>query len=207
MKYRNVLFNIDNTLINSADLIAKLLKEGAEREGVYVPLKEFRTRIGQPGNEILKELGVRNWRRVLAEYTLQFEKNMNSLDYFEGIEKMLTGLLEMDTRLGVVTSKDRNQFEKETQRFPMISTMKIITTSDLTENPKPSGDPLNYTLEKFHLKKRQTLYVGDSIFDMQAANEAEVDFAIAAWGALPAASFKHAKYLAKTPNEIVTIVR
>ncbi|POD87142.1 hypothetical protein S101258_00973 [Lactiplantibacillus plantarum subsp. plantarum] len=53
----------------------------------------------------------------MAEYTLQFEKNMNSLDYFEGIEKMLTGLLEMDTRLGVVTSKDRNQFEKETQRF------------------------------------------------------------------------------------------
>lgn len=207
MKYRNVLFDIDNTLINSADLIAELLKEGAEREGVYVPLKEFRIRIGQPGNEILKELGVYNWRRVLAEYMFQFEKNMNSLDYFEGVEKMLTDLLEMDTRLGVVTSKDRNQFEKETQRFPMISTMKIITTSDLTENPKPSGDPLNYTLEKFHLEKRQTLYVGDSIFDMQAANEAGVDFAIAAWGALPAAIFKHAKYLAKTPNEIVTIVR
>ncbi|EQM52878.1 phosphoglycolate phosphatase [Lactiplantibacillus plantarum EGD-AQ4] len=207
MKYRNVLFDIDNTLINSADLIAKLLKKGAEREGVYVPLKEFRMRIGQPGNEILKELGVRNWRRVLAEYTVEFEKNMNSLDYFEGIEKMFADLLEMDIRLGVVTSKDQRQFEKETQHFPMISTMEIITTSDLTKNPKPSGDPLNYTLEKFQLKRRETLYVGDSIFDMQAANEAEIDFAIAAWGALPAATFKHANYLANTPNDIVTIVR
>ncbi|POD87141.1 hypothetical protein S101258_00972 [Lactiplantibacillus plantarum subsp. plantarum] len=57
MKYRNVLFDIDNTLINSADLIAKLLKEGAEREGVYVPLQEFRTELDPPGNEILNDLG------------------------------------------------------------------------------------------------------------------------------------------------------
>ena len=39
MKYQNILFDIDNTLINSADLIAKLLKEGAVREGVDMPIE------------------------------------------------------------------------------------------------------------------------------------------------------------------------
>ncbi|ERL45820.1 HAD hydrolase-like protein, partial [Lactiplantibacillus paraplantarum] len=89
MKYQNILFDIDNTLINSADLIAKLLKEGADREGVEVPIEEYRKRIGQPGEVILREFGVKNWQNVLARYLIEFNENMNKLTYFVGIEQML----------------------------------------------------------------------------------------------------------------------
>ncbi|MFU1801718.1 HAD hydrolase-like protein, partial [Lactiplantibacillus pentosus] len=86
MKYQNILFDIDNTLINSADLIAKLLKEGAVREGVDMPIEEYRKRIGQPGEMILREFGVQNWQNVLARYlrtcldTLTFDLILVKLD-------------------------------------------------------------------------------------------------------------------------------
>ncbi|WP_251898700.1 HAD hydrolase-like protein [Lactiplantibacillus paraplantarum] len=89
MKYQNILFDIDNTLINSAGLIAKLLKDGADREGVEVPIEEYRKRIGQPGEVILREFGVKNWQNVLARYLIEFNENMNKLTYFVGIEQML----------------------------------------------------------------------------------------------------------------------
>ncbi|MFM9745653.1 HAD hydrolase-like protein, partial [Streptomyces brasiliscabiei] len=79
------MFDIDNTLINSADLIAKLLKEGAVREGVDMPIEEYRKRIGQPGEMILREFGVQNWQNVLARYLIEFNENMNELTYFVGV--------------------------------------------------------------------------------------------------------------------------
>ncbi|KZU83794.1 HAD hydrolase-like protein [Lactiplantibacillus plantarum] len=82
MKYQNILFDIDNTLINSADLIAKLLKEGAVREGVDMPIEEYRKRIGQLGEMILREFGVQNWQNVLARYLIEFNENMNEITYF-----------------------------------------------------------------------------------------------------------------------------
>ena len=207
MKYSNVLFDIDNTLINSADLIASLLKKGADHEGVHVPLEEYRQRIGRPGQQILSEFGVQNWQHVLDRYTVEFDKSVNELTYFTGIEQMLNALLTMNIKVGVVTSKDRVQFDKEIGQFPIIANMSIVTTADLTENPKPSGDPIAYTLARFRLVREQTLYVGDSIFDMQAAKNAVVDFAVAAWGALPDDVFKDAKYRAETPNDIIKIIQ
>jgi phosphoglycolate phosphatase-like HAD superfamily hydrolase len=109
--------------------------------------------------------------------------------------------------VGVVTSKDRVQFDKEVSHFPIIAKMPIVTTADLTKNPKPSGEPITYTLERFNLARERTLYVGDSIFDMQASKNAGVDFVVAKWGALPNVDFNNAKYQAKTPNDIVGIVQ
>lgn len=207
MKYQNILFDIDNTLINSADLIAKLLKERAVREGVDMPIEEYRKRIGQPGEMILREFGVQNWQNVLARYLIEFNENMNELTYFVGVEQMLDDLLAMNLTVGVVTSKDRVQFDKEVSHFPIIAKMPIVTTADLTKNPKPSGEPITYTLERFNLARERTLYVGDSIFDMQASKNAGVDFVVAKWGALPNVDFNNAKYQAKTPNDIVGIVQ
>lgn len=206
VKYQVILFDIDNTLINSADLVASTLRNGALKEGIDVPLSEYRKRIGQTGEHILKEFGVKNWQRVLSNYMVEFGKNMYKLAYFSGIESLLLGLKSKEVTIGVVTSKDRHQFDREVSCFPLIENMKIVTTSDLTDKPKPSGEPLTYTISAHGLDLARTLYVGDSVFDMQSAHEAGLDFAVASWGALPEAQFPTARYQLRNPMDLLKLV-
>lgn len=206
MTYETVLFDIDNTLINSANLIAETLQRGADRQGVHVPLSEYRRRIGRPGDEILKEFGVKRWQQVLDEYMVDFERHIDQLTYFPGIEALITTLQKMSIQTGVVTSKDRVQFDKETQYFPLIAAAPIVTTSDLTSKPKPSGEPLTYTVRQNGLNPQKTLYVGDSIYDMQAAADAGLDFAVAKWGALPTANFETARYDLTAPVDLLKLI-
>ncbi|WP_369123895.1 HAD hydrolase-like protein, partial [Clostridioides difficile] len=70
-----------------------------------MPIEEYRKRIGQPGEMILREFGVQNWQNVLARYLIEFNENMNELTYFVGVEQMLDDLLAMNLTVGVVTSK------------------------------------------------------------------------------------------------------
>jgi HAD superfamily hydrolase (TIGR01549 family) len=207
MAYQTILFDIDNTLINSANLIATTLQKGAAAEGVDVPLAEYRKRIGRPGDDILKEFGVKNWQKVLDGYMVEFAKNMHELSYFPGIEALIVNLRKLGIQTGVVTSKDRVQFDSETKYFPLIAEAEIVTTSDLTSEPKPSGEPLLYTLQANHLDREQTLYVGDSIFDMQAAANAQMDFAGASWGALAGGrEFDQAKYVLARPDDLLKLI-
>lgn len=157
MTYQTILFDIDNTLINSADLIAETLQKGAAATGVNVPVSEYRKRIGRPGDEILKEFGVTNWKQILADYMVEFERNMDQLTYFPGIEVLLSNLNELGIQTGVVTSKDQVQFARETKYFPLIAAAKIVTTSDLTTKSKPSAEPLLYTVKMHQLDLEQTL--------------------------------------------------
>jgi len=206
MTYQTILFDIDNTLINSADLIAETLQKGAAATGVNVPVSEYRKRIGRPGDEILKEFGVTNWKQVLADYMVEFERNMDQLTYFPGIEVLLSNLNELGIQTGVVTSKDQVRFARETKYFPLIAAAKIVTTSDLTTKSKPSAEPLLYTVKMHQLDLEQTLYVGDSVYDMQAAQAARMDFASADWGALPDIELNYAKYQLARPDVLLKLI-
>ncbi|MFC6165014.1 HAD family hydrolase [Lactiplantibacillus dongliensis] len=206
MAYTNVLFDIDNTLVNSAFLIAETLQKSTLKEGIDIPVSRFRSLIGMPGDEILKRFGVENWQRVLERYSVDFSKNMYKLSYFTGIKELLEKLIQEKIKIGVVTSKNKKQFFDETKLFPEIADLKIITTSDDTEKPKPSGDPLLFTIHHHDLRKKSTLYVGDSMYDMQAAYEAGIDFAAASWGALPGTKFEFAKYVLKSPADLLTLI-
>ncbi|MFC6181354.1 HAD family hydrolase [Lactiplantibacillus daowaiensis] len=206
MTYQTILFDIDNTLINSANLIAETLQKGAAAVGVDVPLAEYRKRIGRPGDEILKEFGVPDWQKVLDGYMVEFGRNMHRLAYFPGIEALLLNLNKLGIQTGVVTSKDRLQFDAETKYFPLIAAAEIVTTSDLTANPKPSAEPLLYTVKTHQLDLERTLYIGDSVFDMQAAKAAQMDFASAGWGALPGIDFGSAKYALTRPDDVLKLI-
>ncbi|CAM3194700.1 HAD family hydrolase [Lactiplantibacillus plajomi] len=207
MAYHAILFDIDNTLINSANLIAETLRTAAIKvENVEAPLEKYRQLIGQPGDKILRSFGVKDPETVLRYYMKDFTSNMHKLVYFPGIESLFEKLKHVDLKIGVVTSKNRFQFDQETKYFPMIANTKIVTTSDLTAKPKPSGDPLIYTIKTNGLDPSTTLYVGDSVYDMRAANEAKIDFAAAGWGALPDEKFENAKYLLKKPEDLLKLV-
>ena len=60
--------------------------------------------------------------------------------------------------------------------------MNIIICADDTEKHKPNPEPLLKYMELSKTNNDDILYIGDSTYDMQCANSANVKFAFAKWG-------------------------
>ena len=95
------------------------------------------------------------------------------------------------------------------KHFPKIQQIKRVVFSDDTQKHKPNPDPILFGIKKYfaEMDLKDVLYVGDSLFDMQAAHAAGVDFANAGWGAIPTNDFSEAEYVLQKPEQLLDIVQ
>lgn len=62
-----------------------------------------------------------------------------------------------------------------------IHLFDIVITSDMIKEPKPSPESINIIIEKYNLKREETIYIGDSLSDAIASKNANVKFGFASW--------------------------
>lgn len=206
MTYTNVLFDVDNTLIDSATIAANAFHDVAAQYGYNVHPQSVRELVGVPTDKILEKLQLGHRAEITAGFTAALGKHKHELAFFDGIQSMLATLRSNRITVGIVTSRTLKEVESDLDNFPEITSSQIIVTADKTIKHKPSGAPLQFAVDKFELSKSNTLYVGDTIYDMQAAQDAKIDFASAAWGALPSTDFSTATHTPKTPEDLLNLV-
>ena len=81
----------------------------------------------------------------------------------------------------------------------------IIITSNDVKQGKPSPEGLLKIINKTRLKKKNSYFVGDTIFDFKAAKAAKINYLHASWGVEKKLKFKKIDYL-KTISEIDKIL-
>ena len=90
--------------------------------------------------------------------------------------------------------------------FKPLGLAKYFTTvvcADDTVEHKPNAAPLLAYLAKANASPQNTIYIGDSIYDIQCATNAGIDFGLALWGNNISNPIQ-ANYYFKTPNDITT---
>ena len=100
---------------------------------------------------------------------------------FYGIEELLKQL-SLNYKLGIVTSKTKEEYEEEVVHFGLNKYFGIIICADDTKKHKPNPEPLLKYMELANAKNNEIIYIGDSIYDMQCAKASNVDFVFAKWG-------------------------
>lgn len=180
-----LLFDLDGTLIDSRDAITN---------AVYLTLEQF-----LPGRfnreDIIKRFGESfdelynttkpflcstvTKEQLLATYFEFLEKsNTNDVRTFSNVHEGLLLLRRLGYRLGLVTNKQRNltlQNLKDTQLSHLFDT--VVTIDDVKQG-KPSPLPIIKAMVDLKVKPCETIMVGDSIFDLEAARAANVECAI-----------------------------
>ena len=63
----------------------------------------------------------------------------------------------------------------------VIDCFKIVITSDLINNPKPSRDSIDYLCDELKLVPEELIYIGDSIIDKTFSKNCNIDFIPACW--------------------------
>ena len=209
MRYPNVLFDLDGTLIDSGAIILASFKHATKtvlrRE---IPEAELAARVG--GSNIydqmraIDELQVDELVRVYREHN---EPLHDELEAFEGIEHVLDRLKRDGRRLGIVTAKRRKTVELAFAVLPLEHYFDVVVTSDMTERHKPDPEPVLAALERLGVGPAEAAFVGDSPFDVASGKAAGVFTVAVAWGNIhPVENLAEADVLVQTPEQLLDVL-
>jgi pyrophosphatase PpaX len=98
------------------------------------------------------------------------------------MEGLLATLKHQGRRLGVVTAKRRATVELAFARIPLAHNFDTLVGGDETLHHKPHPEPLLLALDRLAASPDEGAYVGDSPYDMQAANAAGMYAIGVTWG-------------------------
>lgn len=208
-KYKVALFDLDNTLLKTEDASVAALTYALKQDGMTATPEAIIKLMGIPGLDMARQLGAPDPEKTIRIFNEQIKQEVDLIKEYDGIDDMFAGLTDLGVEFGIVTSKLKRVFDDEMKHFPKIERIKRVVFSDDTKKHKPDAEPLEFGIKKYfpNIDKKEVLYVGDSLFDMQAAHAAGVAFANARWGAIPTNDFSEAEYILKTPLDLLQVVK
>lgn len=186
MKYPYIAFDVDGTLIDALPVAIHTMQQALfEYTGVTYPKERLARTMGLTNENAFAFLGleysdacVRRWSELQLAAGEQ-------ITLFHGIAEVLRELKQRKYVLGIVTSRNKEEYEADRKLFDQIEPyFDHIVLCEMTKKHKPAPDPLIKFMELSGAVPAQTLYVGDSAFDMRCAASAEAAGALAAWGAV-----------------------
>ncbi len=184
MRYPVVLFDLDGTVIDSGGIILASMRH-ASREvlGRVIADAELMQAVGGPGLEAqMAALDPERVDELVSVYRAHNEPLHEELVCCAGMEGALERLRADGRRLGVVTAKRRATVELAFEHVPLGHLFETIVGGDETERHKPDPEPLLLAAERLGARPEDTVYVGDSPFDIRAAKAAGMGSVGVTWG-------------------------
>ena len=172
------LFDLDGVLVDSYECWFQLLADAMREQGkTPVSRKEFDARWGQ-GPEADREAFFPEW--TLAELMSFYDRRFPEYTRFAKIEAGSRMILELLRACGIkiaVASNSPTAVVDDLLRHAGLNGCPdVVIGVDQVPQGKPEPDLLWKALEVFGLSKDEVFYVGDSIYDVKAAEAAGIFF-------------------------------
>tara|TARA_B100000700_G_scaffold140887_1_gene156861 strand:+ start:463 stop:1122 length:660 start_codon:yes stop_codon:yes gene_type:complete len=174
-----VVFDWDGTLMDSVPRIVSAMQETARTLTLPVPsTKDVQEIIGislEPAIErLFGRLDPDTHQAFLTVYRDEYvERNATPSPLFDGALPLLKQLKNSSLQLAVATGKARRGLDRVLLETHTRGFFSITRCSDESEG-KPSPKMLLEIMAALEVKASETVLVGDSIHDMQMANNAGV---------------------------------
>lgn len=202
----NFIFDVDGTLIDSEKMYLLPLHKTLVENGYDIQYESLKKVFGITAVDSLKILGVKNVQKVLKEWFSKIQDYKKYATVYDGIYDTLEGLhQDKNNRLAIATSKIESEFHRDVARFGLDKYFNAYVFSNEIKHGKPAPDMVYKGIEKLHADPKQTIYIGDTIYDLQAAHAAKVAFGLAGWRTKKSDEFKEAEYYLVQPSDLLDI--
>lgn len=187
--YRLLIFDWDGTLVDSIGRIVESMRRAAESCGLP-SLSDAQIKgiigLGLPEAvqvlypQLRDEVMVRRLCEGYGEHYLELEREPSAL--FPGVEEALESFRRQGYRLAVATGKSRRGLQRVLEGRGWLDYFDVTRCADETAS-KPHPRMLHEIMDCCGVSARQSLMVGDSVFDLQMARNASVDSVAVGFGA------------------------
>lgn len=204
--YKCLIFDIDGTIIDTEKAVISSLQKLLKVEtGIDYLADELSFVLGIPGSVSLKQLNIIDTEKACEKWNNYMKEFYNDIRVFPDLEEIIKRLHDLKIKTGIVTSKTKQELIDDFNPFGLHEYFDYIVCADDTNKHKPNPEPILKCLELGRISPAEAVYIGDTSYDMQCAQSAGVDFALALWGTKD--SNLNAKIKLNHPKEILDIVK
>ncbi len=180
MNIRGVILDVDGTLVDSNDAHARAWMEGMAEHGYDASFETVRPLVGMGGDKLLpKAIQVdgegEEGKAIDARRSEIFQTNyLPRLRAFPQVRELLTFMKERGLKLVVASSSKRETLEALLELAGATDLIESSTSTDDADASKPAPDIVGTALGRLGLPKDAVVMLGDTPYDVEAAQRAGV---------------------------------
>jgi len=175
-----VILDIDGTLLLSNSAHAMAFTEAAANLGMEASYSKILRLIGKGSDKLIPEAFGIEENSVLGEKLGQLKTKIFREQYLPhlgptpGARELLEALKSKGLTRIVATSAGKEDVDRLLERARVKDLIDDATTADDADASKPDPDILQAALEKISASPDQAVMLGDTPYDVEAANRASV---------------------------------
>lgn len=185
---RNYIFDLDGTLINSSnEVIDCMYRAFVEANYPVERAKLTSNLIGPPLKEIVQNIApeIKDENKILEiteNFRRIYDNDENDIsEIYEGVYEVLEKLKKNGCKLFLATFKPSAPTLRIVKQFK-LNYFEDVYTIDKFDKHITKDEMISDILEKYALKKEETVMIGDALSDINAAKKAGVKAIGALWG-------------------------
>jgi HAD superfamily hydrolase (TIGR01509 family) len=204
-----VIFDIDGTLLISNEAHAQAYIEAASMLGINADFTQIRSLIGKGGDKLIPEAFGFEQDSTLGKELNELKGKIFKTRYLPGLQPapgtrpLLSRLHVGGVRLAVATSGDKASADALLERAGVKDLIDDMATADDVDASKPEPDVVHAALRKLDFPVSRIVMVGDTPYDVQAAQNAGVQIIAVRCGGWGDGQLQRAVAIYDDPAEIL----
>jgi len=185
--YQLVIFDWDGTLVDSLQHIIVCMQSTFKQLELELPeASAIRHIVGLSLERAITQLAPELDRSAVGEVADCYRRNalanvLHASELFPGVKSSLTSLHQQDYYLAVATGKGRTGLDAALKHSGIAEFFHITRCADETRS-KPHPQMLEEILTDLNLNKDQAVMVGDTVYDIDMANNLGMDSIAVTYG-------------------------
>ncbi|WP_411104081.1 HAD family hydrolase [Streptomyces sp. cmx-4-9] len=194
---RAALFDVDGTLADTNHLHVTAWWEALHQAGHRVPMHAIHRAVGLPGEDLLDHLLGEDRDRsgddaMSAAHDTLYATWFDRLPALDSAAELLRALAGQGWKVVLVTSAKDRELTALRAAIDADDAIDATATSDDVDQGKPAPDPVRHALELVQAAPKDAVFVGDTVWDMEAAARAGVTGVGLLCGGIPRADLEEA---------------
>ncbi len=179
MAVKGLILDVDGTLVDSNAFHARAWQQAMAEAGFIVGYEQVKPLIGMKGSLLLPkaiqvEADSETGKAIDARRSELFKRYLPQVKAFPHTEKLLKRLHDDGVKLVVASSSEDTVLEPLLKRAGAKTLVEGETSAEDAEHSKPAPDIVEAALQKLKIPKDEVLMLGDTPYDVTAANRAGV---------------------------------
>jgi HAD superfamily hydrolase (TIGR01509 family) len=169
-----VLFDVDGTLVDTNYLHTLAWSRSLADAGEWAPMNAIHRLIGMGGDQLVPKLLGHDCVPAVSRRSVRYTELIGEVRPFPGARKLLWDLNRRGVAVVLATSAPKEELNASIDLLGVREAIDAITCADDVEKSKPDPEVFLKAIEAGNVDPSRTLAVGDSVWDVEAAEAAGI---------------------------------
>ncbi len=170
-----LIFDVDGTLVDNNGLHALAWERAFRLAGYDLTADEIFPHIGKGGDMLVPSLIGFDKDRIDGDeirdfHTAEFKSMIASVRAFPGVPELMHELNDKGVKIALASSAKKSELERYITMISNGAKIDVIVSGDDVRKTKPAPDIFSLALDRLKTKREKSAVVGDSAWDVIAAD-------------------------------------